>query len=175
MKEYIDPMWDDKPIDVSAEVNFIWSIANKLRGPYQSDKYKDVIIPMTILRRFECALAPKNEGIVSPAYFVYGFSDDDYNPRYFHYFMRNANNNPEYRRLSGGIREGQWDLSPYDLGNMPVIVPPKAEQNEIVAYLDEKSALLDKSTADKQTQIETLKSYKSSLIYEYVTGKKQVI
>ena len=66
-------------------------------------------------------------------------------------------------------------MSPYDLGNMPVIVPPKAEQNEIVAYLDEKCALLDKSTADKQTQIETLKSYKSSLIYEYVTGKKQVI
>lgn len=115
------------------------------------------------------------EGIVSPAYFVYGFSDDDYNPRYFHYFMRNANNIPEYRRLSGGIREGQWDLSPYDLGNMPVIVPPKAEQNEIVAYLDEKCALLDKSIADKQTQIETLKAYKSSLIYEYVTGKKQVI
>ena len=115
------------------------------------------------------------EGIVSPAYFVYGFSDDDYNPRYFHYFMRNANNIPEYRRLSGGIREGQWDLSPYDLGNMPVIVPPKAEQNEIVAYLDEKCALLDKSITDKQTQIETLKSYRSSLIYEYVTGKKRVI
>lgn len=64
MKEYIDPMWDDKPIDVSAEVNFIWSIANKLRGPYQSDKYKDVIIPMTILRRFECALAPTKKAVV---------------------------------------------------------------------------------------------------------------
>ena len=64
MKEYIDPMWDDKPIDVSSEVNFIWSIANKLRGPYQSDKYKDVIIPMTILRRFECALAPTKKDVV---------------------------------------------------------------------------------------------------------------
>lgn len=52
----IDVMWDDTPVDVSTEVNFIWSIANKLRGPYQSDKYKDVIIPMTIIRRFECAL-----------------------------------------------------------------------------------------------------------------------
>lgn len=60
----IDPMWDDKPIDVSSEVNFIWSIANKLRGPYQSDKYKDVIIPMTILRRFECALAPTKQTVV---------------------------------------------------------------------------------------------------------------
>lgn len=45
----IDAMWDDSPIDVSREVNFIWSIANKLRGPYKSDKYKDVIIPMTII------------------------------------------------------------------------------------------------------------------------------
>ena len=60
----IDPMWDDKPIDVSGEVNFIWSIANKLRGPYQSDKYKDVIIPMTIIRRFECALAPTKKVVV---------------------------------------------------------------------------------------------------------------
>ena len=64
MAQHIDPMWDDKPIDVSSEVNFIWSIANKLRGPYQSDKYKDVIIPMTILRRFECALAPTKQAVV---------------------------------------------------------------------------------------------------------------
>lgn len=115
------------------------------------------------------------EGIVSPAYFVYEFSDDDYNPRYFHYFMRNANNIPEYRRLSGGIREGQWDLSPYDLGNMPIIIPPKEEQDKIVIYLDEKCAAIDQAILDKQTQIETLKSYRASLIYEYVTGKKQVI
>ena len=47
----VDIMFDDSPIDVSTEVNFIWSIANKLRGPYRSDKYKDVIIPMTIIRR----------------------------------------------------------------------------------------------------------------------------
>lgn len=60
----IDAMWDDSPIDVSTEVNFIWSIANKLRGPYQSDKYKDVIIPMTIIRRFECALEPTKDAVI---------------------------------------------------------------------------------------------------------------
>lgn len=63
-KTVIDAMWDDSPIDVSTEVNFIWSIANKLRGPYQSDKYKDVIIPMTIIRRFECALEPTKKKVV---------------------------------------------------------------------------------------------------------------
>jgi type I restriction enzyme M protein len=57
-------MWDDTPVDVSEETNMIWSIANKLRGPYQSDKYKDVIIPMTIIRRFECALEPTKEKVV---------------------------------------------------------------------------------------------------------------
>ena len=52
----IDLIWDDAPIDVSQDANFIWSIANKLRGSYMPDKYGDVIIPMTIIRRFECAL-----------------------------------------------------------------------------------------------------------------------
>lgn len=63
-KHVIDTMWDDSPIDVSTEVNFIWSIANKLRGTYQSDKYKDVIIPMVIIRRFECALRPTKQKVV---------------------------------------------------------------------------------------------------------------
>ena len=63
-KQNMDAMWDDSPIDVSTEVNFIWSIANKLRGTYQSDKYKDVIIPMVIIRRFECALASTKQKVV---------------------------------------------------------------------------------------------------------------
>lgn len=72
-KQTIDAMWDDSPVDVSTEVNFIWSIANKLRGTYQSDKYKDVIIPMVIIRRFECALVPTKQKVVdqfkaNPAY-----------------------------------------------------------------------------------------------------------
>lgn len=56
---------DDTPVDVSTEVNFIWSIANKLRGTYQSDKYKDVIIPMTIIRRFECALEDTKDKVIA--------------------------------------------------------------------------------------------------------------
>ena len=56
---------DDTPVDVSTEVNFIWSIANKLRGTYQSDKYKDVIIPMTIIRRFECALEETKDEVIA--------------------------------------------------------------------------------------------------------------
>ena len=73
MNQAILTMYTDTPVDVTTEVNFIWSIANKLRGPYQSDKYKNVIIPMTIIRRFECALAATKEAVVAkfkknPAY-----------------------------------------------------------------------------------------------------------
>ena len=57
-------IWDENPIDVSIEVNFIWSIANTLRGVYREDKYQDVIIPMVIIRRFECALADTKSFVV---------------------------------------------------------------------------------------------------------------
>lgn len=59
----IDVLWDDNPVDVTQEANFIWGIANKLRGSYMPDKYGDVIIPMTIIRRFECALEDTKEEV----------------------------------------------------------------------------------------------------------------
>lgn len=61
----IDITWEETPIDVSSDVNFIWSIANKLRGSYMPDKYGDVIIPMTIIRRFECALESTKEKVLA--------------------------------------------------------------------------------------------------------------
>jgi len=57
-------MFDDTSIDVSKEVALVWSIANSLRGAYTSDKYKEVIIPMVIIRRFECALANTKQAVV---------------------------------------------------------------------------------------------------------------
>ncbi len=59
-----DVMFDDTSIDVSREVGLVWSIANSLRGAYTSDKYKDVIIPMVIISRFECALAKTKQAVV---------------------------------------------------------------------------------------------------------------
>ena len=60
----IDLLWDDNPVDITSEANFIWGIANKLRGSYMPDKYGNVIIPMTIIRRFECALEATKENVV---------------------------------------------------------------------------------------------------------------
>lgn len=64
LNQNIDVLWDDNPVDITSEANFIWSIANKLRGVYMPDKYGDVIIPMTIIRRLECALEPTKQAVV---------------------------------------------------------------------------------------------------------------
>lgn len=50
--------------NVSKEVGIVMSIANTLRGPYKADKYKDVIIPMLIIRRIECALEATKQAVV---------------------------------------------------------------------------------------------------------------
>ena len=60
--------WDDKPIDVSSEVNFIWSVATLLHSvSYKDADHRDVILPMTVLRRLECALAPTKDKVVKYA------------------------------------------------------------------------------------------------------------
>lgn len=66
MSEVLMPkdIWQDESIDITCEANFIWSIANKLRGVYMPDKYGDVIIPMTIIRRFECVLEDTKENVI---------------------------------------------------------------------------------------------------------------
>lgn len=54
-------------------------------------------------------------------------------------------------------------------------VPPLSEQKAIADYLDEKCSEIDATIADKQKQLETLDEYKKSLIFEYVTGKKECV
>lgn len=60
------------------------------------------------------------------------------------------------------------------LKSMPVLVPPKEEQREIASYLDAKCKAIDESIEKKQQIIEKLAEYKKSLIYECVTGKREV-
>ena len=59
--------------------------------------------------------------------------------------------------------------------SLPLLVVPIDEQREIVKYLDEKCDQIDKLIAIKQAKIEKLEQYKRSLIYEYVTGKREVV
>ena len=61
-----------------------------------------------------------------------------------------------------------------EFSKLLIIVPPLPEQQAIADYLDKKCAEIDSIIADKKAQLEVLDEYKKSVIYEYVTGKKEV-
>lgn len=97
---------------------------------------------------------------------------DDLVPKFAKYYFR-SNHHRYYlvKQMNLVIRAslGQ-DL----LKSMPVLVPPKDEQISIAAYLDKKCGAIESSIEYKQRVIERLTAYKKSLIYEVVTGKKEV-
>lgn len=53
--------------DFNSKINFIWKIAELLRGPYKPEKYGDVVLPMAVLRRFDCLLSDTKEAVVEMA------------------------------------------------------------------------------------------------------------
>lgn len=108
-------------------------------------------------------------GIVSPAYYVYKFTDDALNRGYFHYLLRSKLYAAEFARISGGIRVGQWDLSAYNFENTMLLIPPLEEQGKIATFLDSQCSEIDAISADIQKEIETLEQYKRSVITEAVT------
>ena len=65
MEDKLFTTMEDETVDITQEANFIWSIANMIRNVYMEDKYGDVIIPMTVIRRFECVLQPTKEKVVA--------------------------------------------------------------------------------------------------------------
>ena len=69
----------------------------------------------------------------------------------------------------------QPKLSQSNLMRFQIVVPPLNEQKQIAAYLDEKCATIDEIIAEKEALISDLESYKKSLIYETVTGKRKVV
>lgn len=114
-------------------------------------------------------------GIISPAYYICRFTSDNVNRRYIHYLLRNETYKTEYRRLSTGLRVGQWDLNIDDFLHIPALLPPLVTQQRIADFLDRKCAEIDELIAVKKQKLEDLKEYKKSVIFEYVTGEKAIL
>lgn len=100
---------------------------------------------------------------------------EEMNPRYYNWLFHTSSFADEFYKWGYGIVDDLWTTNWGAMRRIQIPVPPLDEQEAIASYLDNKILQIDETIADKQTQIETLKAYKSSLIYEYVTGKKQVI
>ena len=97
------------------------------------------------------------------------------NNRFFMFFLRYMAYSNIFMDFSNGIRIRSSDFRNFTkLGIFNVLVPPIAEQNEIVDYLDAKCSEIDRLIAKKEQLVKELESYKKSLIYEVVTGKREV-
>lgn len=98
------------------------------------------------------------------------------NNRYFMYFLRSMAYGDILMDLSNGVRIRSSDYRNFaKLGVFGIVVPPREEQDEIVEYLDGKCASIDTLITRKAALLEEMESYKKSVIYEYVTGKKEVV
>lgn len=80
----------------------------------------------------------------------------------------------EFYRQGHGIVDDLWTTGWQEMKKIIIPVPPLPEQNRIADYLSSKCSDVDFIISQKNQQVETLANYKKTLIYEYVTGKKEV-
>lgn len=113
------------------------------------------------------------EGVVSPAYQVF-YSIVSCCNGYYRYLFKEKSFIEKMNSFTMSLRDGK-NIAFEDFANSEMPVPPLPEQKKIASYLDEKCSEIDATIADKQKQLETLDEYKKSLIFEYVTGKKEVL
>ena len=112
-----------------------------------------------------------SRGKASP---VLNVLDTDQCKRYIMYYLRSMAYSDVFLALATGIRVRSCDLRWNKLAELSYPVPPLDEQNAIVKYIDSVLSKADAVIADKKAQLATLNDYKKSLIFEYVTGKKEV-
>lgn len=97
------------------------------------------------------------------------------NAKYYNWLFHTPMFADEFYKWGHGIVDDLWTTNWSEMKRISIPLPPLDEQQEIADYLDSKCSEIEQIIADKKSQIETLDSYKKSLIYEYVTGKKEVV
>ena len=113
-------------------------------------------------------------GVTSPAYDVYAPKAGTFS-HFYHYYFRTQGFSGDCYKVGRGIMAMRWRTYSDQFRALSVIYPSIQEQIEIVTYLDRKCAEIDRLIAAKQQLLTELGSYKKSVIYEYVTGKKEVL
>ena len=142
-------------------------------------KYKRVYpgdLVYNMMRAWQGAFgAVRVEGMVSPAYVVAKTNDGiEIDSRYMEALLRTSEATEEMHRYSRGIVDFRLRLYWPEFKNIRICLPPIEEQREIADYIDRKNEEIDRLIKKKEQFISELENYKKSLIYEYVTGKKEV-
>lgn len=133
----------------------------------------DIIIRPTDLQNDKRSLRTglaKEHGIITSAYIDLK-PRENVNSMYFHYLLHCYDIMKVFYNMGNGVRQG---LNYSEFSKLPLVIPSVNEQKEIVEYLDRKTKLIDSVINMKTEKVNKLICYKKSLIYEVVTGKKEV-
>lgn len=134
----------------------------------------DIIIRPTDLQNDKRSLRTglvKEQGIITSAYIDLR-PKDNVNSKYYHYLLHSYDIIKVFYNMGNGVRQG---LNFSEFAKLLLLEPTTVEQQQIADYLDTKCSEIYSLIADKKRQLDILADYKKSLIYEYVTGKKEVI
>lgn len=140
---------------------------------YNIIEKNDIIIRPTDLQNDRTSLRTglvKEHGIITSAYIALK-PKNRVSSEFYHYLLHSYDVKKVFYNMGNGVRQG---LNYGEFAKLMVYYPPLDEQQEIADYLDNKCAEIEQIIADKKSQIETLDNYKKSLIFEYVTGKKEI-
>ncbi len=134
----------------------------------------DIIIRPTDLQNDKRSLRTglvREHGIITSAYIdLYPLKKVD--SRYFHFLLHAYDIMKVFYNMGNGVRQG---LNYSEFSRLMVFEPPYDEQVAMADYLEAKVEEVDAVISDKKEQLATLDEYKKSLIFEYVTGKKEVV
>jgi len=176
-KKVIKEVYDDENI-ISLSMNGV--IVRDLEAggkmPKTFDGYQIVYPGNLLMCLFDYDVTPrcigliKDYGVTSPAYSQFVMNNDNYSGYYYYYYLM-IDHAKTLLHLAKNLRHS---FTEEQLGAILAPVPTVEEQYQIVNYLDSKCSEIDTLIADKKRQLDILADYKKSLIYEYVTGKKEV-
>ena len=134
----------------------------------------DIVLRLTDLQNDKRSLRTglvKEHGIITSAYVTLKAAKEVV-PEYFHYLLHAYDVMKVLYNMGNGVRQG---LNYCELSKMHIVAPPLDEQKNIAARLDCVCKGIESIIASKKQQLAIIDSYKKSLIYEYVTGKKEVV
>lgn len=131
----------------------------------------DFVISM---RSFQGGLEySERRGSISSAYVMLIPNNEYVYPPFYRWFFKSSKYINAIQSTSNLVRDGQA-MRYANFAQVPLFIIPLDEQKQISEYLDEKVRKIDEILKSKKSQLEILAEYKKSLIYEYVTGKKEV-
>ena len=145
--------------------------------PTSFDGYQKVTPGNLLMCLFDIDVTPrciglvKNFGLTSPAYSQFVMRTGAYAPYYYYYYLM-VDYTKELLHMAKNLRHS---LTEDQLGAIKAPNPPYEEQVQIAEFLDKKCVEISRVIEDKNKQLAMLDEYKKSLIFEYVTGKKEIV